>query len=69
MVVRDDVDKGNGTAKIHGALYAANATFDDPLSWINGNQDVQYSKCAVESALAGSAILVRVTQRHWAQVF
>lgn len=69
VVVRDDVDKGNGTAKIHGALYAANATFDDPLSWINGNQDVQYSKCAVESALAGSAILVRVTQRHWAQVF
>jgi hypothetical protein len=69
VVVRDDVDKGNGTAKIHGALYAANATLDDPLSWINGNQDVQYSKCAVESALAGSAILVRVNQRHWAQIF
>lgn len=69
VVVRDDVDKGNGTSKIHGALYAANATLDDPLSWINGNQDVQYSKCAVESALAGSAILVRVKERHWAQVF
>ena len=69
IVVRDDVDKGNGTAKIHGALYAANLTLDDPLSWINGNQDIQYSKCAVESALAGSAILVRVMQRHWAQVF
>jgi hypothetical protein len=69
VVVRDDVDKGNGTAKIHGALYAANLELADPLSWINGDQDVQYSKCAVESALAGSAILVRVTQRHWAQVF
>jgi len=69
VVVRDDVDKGNGTSKIHGALYAANATLDDPLSWINGNQDVMYSKCAVESALAGSAILVRVKERHWAQVF
>jgi hypothetical protein len=69
VVVRDDVDKGNGTSKIHGALYAANLTLDDPLSWINGNQDVFYSKCAVESALAGSAILVRVAQRHWAQVF
>jgi hypothetical protein len=69
VVVRDDVDKGNGTSKIHGALYAANLELADPLSWINGNQDVQYSKCAVESALAGSAILVRVTQRHWAQVF
>jgi hypothetical protein len=69
VVVRDDVDKGNGTAKIHGALYAANAELADPLSWINGNQDIQYSKCAVESALAGSAILVRVKERHWAQVF
>lgn len=69
VIVRDDVDKGNGTAKINGALYAANATLDDPLSWINGNQDVMYSKCAVESALAGSAILVRVKERHWAQVF
>jgi hypothetical protein len=69
IVVRDDVDKGTGTANIHGALYAANLTFDDPLSWVNGNQNVQYSKCAVESALAGSAILVRVMQRHWAQIF
>jgi hypothetical protein len=69
VVVRDDVDKGNGTAKIHGALFAANLELADPLTWINGNQDVFYSKCAVESALSGSAILVRVAQRHWAQVF
>ena len=69
IVARDDVDKGNGTAKIHGALYAANLELNDPLSWINGNQDIQYSKCAVESALAGSAILVRTSQRHWAQIF
>jgi hypothetical protein len=69
VVVRDDVDKGTGTANIHGALYAANLLLGDDLSWINGDQDVQYSKCAVESALAGSAILVRVGQRHWAQVF
>ena len=69
VIVRDDVTKGNGTAKIHGALYAANLTLDTSLSWVTGNQDVYYSKCAVETALAGSAILVRVTQRHWAQVF
>jgi len=69
VIVRDDITKGNGTAKIQGAVFAANLTLDDPLSWMTGNQDVFYSKCAVESALAGSAILVRVTQRHWAQVF
>jgi hypothetical protein len=44
-------------------------TAGDPLSWMSGTQDVQYSNCAVQSALNGSAILVRVTQRHWAQIF
>ena len=69
MVVRDDVTKGNGTALIHGALYAANLTLDTSLSWVTGNQDVLYSQCAVQSALEGSAILVRVTERGWAQVY
>jgi len=69
VIVRDDILKSNGTAKIQGAVFAANMTLTDPLSWMTGNQDVFYSKCAVESALNGSAILVRVTQRHWAQVF
>jgi len=69
VIVRDDIMKSNGTASITGAVFAANLTLADPLSWMTGNQDVLYSKCAVESALAGSAILVRVTQRHWAQIF
>lgn len=69
VIVRDDLSKSNGTAKIQGAVFAANLTLTDPLSWMTGNQDVFYSKCAVENALAGSAILTRVTQRHWAQVF
>jgi hypothetical protein len=69
IVVRDDILKSNGTAKIQGAVFAANMTLTDPLSWMTGNQDVFYSNCAVQSALAGSAILVRTTQRHWAQIF
>jgi len=69
VIVRDDIAKGNGTMKIQGAVFAANLTLADPLSWMTGNQDVLYSKCAIENALAGSAILVRVTQRHWAQIF
>jgi hypothetical protein len=69
VIVRDDVTKGNGTAKINGALYAANLTLDTSTSWFTGTQDVNYSKCAIETVLAGSGILVRVTQRHWAQVF
>jgi hypothetical protein len=69
IIVRDDVLKGNGTAKIHGAVFAGNLTLSDPLSWMTGNNDIFYSRCAVENALSGSAILVRVTQRHWAQIF
>jgi hypothetical protein len=69
IVVRDDILKSNGTAKVTGAVFAANMTAGDPLSWLTGDQDIQYSNCAVQSALQGSAILVRVLQRHWAQVF
>jgi hypothetical protein len=69
VIVRDDFSKSNGTAHITGAVFAANLTLADPLTWMTGNQDVLYSKCAVESALQGSAILVRVRQRHWAQIF
>ncbi len=68
IVVRDDISKSNGTAKVMGAVYAANLQLNDP-TWVNGNQDIFYSKCAVESSLRGSAILVRVKQRGWAQVY
>jgi hypothetical protein len=69
VIARDDVQKSNGTANIYGAVFAANMTAGDALSWMTGDQDVQYSNCAVQSALKGSAILVRVMQRHWAQIF
>jgi len=68
VIVRDDIDLGNGTAQIHGAVYAANSSIGDPLNSITGNLTVQYSNCAIQSVLAGSAILTRVTQRHWAQI-
>jgi len=67
VIVRDDIRKGNGTAHIRGAVYSANTVLADP-SFVAGNQDVIYSKCAVESALKGSAILVCVRERHWVQM-
>lgn len=69
VIVRDDLVKGVGTAQIFGAVFAANLSETNPLSWFTGDQDVFYSKCAVESALRGSAILVRAKERHWAQIF
>lgn len=68
VVVRDDIKKSAGTAKITGAVYSANAVLADP-SLLIGNQDVFYSKCAIESALRGSAILTRVIERAWSQIY
>jgi len=69
VVIRDDLVKGNGTAMIKGAVFAANLTDSNPLSWLVGNQDIHYSSCAVQSALRASAILTRAPQRHWSQLF
>jgi hypothetical protein len=69
IIVRDDINKGNGSANVTGAVMARNVTLQDGGSIINGTQDVLYSKCAVESALRGSAILQPVRERSWAQLF
>lgn len=69
VIVRDDINKGTGTATITGALMARNAILGDSASIWAGNQKVAYSKCAVESALRGSAILVRARERAWAQLY
>jgi hypothetical protein len=68
IVVRNDVMRGNGTARIHGAVMSRNADLGTG-SVFTGTQDVMYSKCAVESALSASAILVQTRDRAWAQLF
>jgi hypothetical protein len=69
IIVRDDINKGNGSAMINGAVMARNVSLADGGSEWVGTQDVKYSKCAVESALRGSAILQQVRERSWAQLF
>jgi hypothetical protein len=64
--------KSNGTADVFGAVMSQAAKLDakdDNSTVINGDQNIWYSKCAVESALRGSAILIPVHQRSWAQFF
>ncbi|HZF69034.1 MAG TPA: hypothetical protein VEZ47_13415 [Gemmatirosa sp.] len=71
ILVRDDMNKGNGNAVITGAVMAGNRITDqrDDGSTYGGSQTVQYSRCAVESALRGSAALIRVRERGWTQLF
>ena len=68
MLVRDDFNKGNGNATITGAAMARNVDMQG-ASVFGGSQEVRYSRCALESALRGSAILIRVRDRAWAQLF
>jgi hypothetical protein len=69
IIVRDDINKGTGTANVTGAILARNINIPDGGSNFTGNEYVQYSKCAVESALRGSAVLKPVRERSWAQLF
>jgi hypothetical protein len=64
IIARDDIERGTGTANIHGAVFSRDANVGDDSFW-SGTQDVSFSKCALENALRGSAILTRVAQRHW----
>lgn len=68
IVVRDDVEKGNGTATVFGAVMARNATVDD-ASQVLGNTTYSYSQCGIARALAGSAQVVQARQRAWAEIF
>lgn len=67
VIVKDNIDKGNGTATIHGAVFARDAKFEENI-W-SGNQNVVFSRCAIENALRGSAILTRVKERHWSMLY
>jgi len=67
VIARDDIEKGTGTASIHGAVFSRDANVGDDSFWA-GTQDVYYSRCAIENALRGSAILTRVAERHWTQL-
>ena len=69
IIVRDDLNKANGDALVNGTILARNAVISNGGSVVNGNQTVNYSTCAVASALRASAILVRVRDRAWVQMY
>lgn len=68
IIARDDIIKGNGTFDLWGSVMSRNADVSDDNS-ITGNSSFKWSKCAVESATRGSAILTRVKERSWVQMF
>lgn len=69
IIVKDDINKGNGTPIITGAVMARNANIADGSTDILGNATFQYSKCALESAMRGSARLLPARGRAWAEMW
>ncbi|HYW30648.1 MAG TPA: pilus assembly PilX N-terminal domain-containing protein [Gemmatimonas sp.] len=68
IIARDDIIKGNGTFDMFGSIMSRNANVQDDNS-IVGNSSFNWSKCAVESALRGSAVLTRTRERSWVQMY
>lgn len=68
IIARDDIIKGNGTFDMFGSILSRNANVNDNNS-ILGNSNFNWSKCAVESALRGSAMLTRTKERSWVQLY
>lgn len=69
IIVKDDINRGNGTPVITGAVMARNANIADAGTQILGNATFQYSKCALESALRGSSRLLPAKKRAWAEMW
>ena len=72
IILNGKVDKANGGANIFGAIMARAADVGTPVSNDNtvlGSQNIFYNKCAIESALRGSAVLTAVRERSWAQFY
>ena len=80
IIVHNDLLKGNGTVEIHGSVMVQDYKIEcnnnnngtgncHDGTDISGTFDLRYSKCAVQNALRGSAILVPVKQRAWAQLY
>ena len=68
IVVTNDIIRGNGNARIMGAVMARNETTAD-ASVISGTTSYNYSACGIERALRGSAQVVQAKQRAWTELY
>lgn len=72
IIIRDKIMRGNGTPTVFGAVMARDAAINennDDGSAILGTANWQYSKCALETALQGSARLLPAKKRPWAELW
>ena len=68
VIVLGEVQTGNGTSTITGAIMANNANIGDQTTF-SGTPVVSYSKCAVDYVLQHAGIARPLAMRSWGQVF
>lgn len=68
IVVTNDIVRGNGSADVYGGVMARNEVKADE-SVISGTTHYNYSACALERAMRGSAQVVQGKQRAWVELY
>lgn len=68
IVVSNDIVRGNGSATVFGGVMARNEVKADE-SIISGTTRYQYSSCALERAMRGSAQVVQAKERAWTELY
>lgn len=71
VIVKDDIEKGNGTSTIHGGIMARNASTvtKDNTEDLSGTVNILYSACSLERAMRGSAQVVQARHRAWTEMY
>ena len=68
IVVSNDIVRGTGSATVFGGVMARNEVKADE-SIISGTTHYQYSSCALERAMRGSAQVVQAKERAWTELY
>jgi hypothetical protein len=69
IIVRGNVVKANGTAKIYGSIMAAAAEPGNDDQDFTGTVDIYYSACSLDRAMRGSAQVLQAKHRAWAEIY
>ena len=68
IIVSNDIVRGNGSATVFGGVMARNEVKADE-SLITGTTLYNYSSCALERAVRGSAQVVQAKERAWTELY
>ena len=68
IIVSNDIVRGNGSATVFGGVMARNEVKADE-SLITGTTHYNYSSCALERAMRGSAQVVQAKERAWTELY